>query len=135
ELAQLFALKQEEPQLDLLALKGSYAGAPGLGPFMPSSYRLWAQGADGDGRRDLRTHLPDGCASIAHSLAVHGWEPGRPVVAPASRGPGAEDFVPDGWEAVFPLAELAARGYRPLPGEPVAEGATVLTLQGEAGPE
>src|SRR3546814_10606734 len=30
ELAQLFALAQEEPQLDILALKGSYAGAMGM---------------------------------------------------------------------------------------------------------
>src|SRR5690606_21588432 len=36
ELAQLFALKQAEPQLDLMALKGSYAGAMGLGQVMPS---------------------------------------------------------------------------------------------------
>ena len=57
------------------------------------------------------------------------------MVARASRDADAEDFVADGWDPVYPLSELAARGYRPLPGEPVAEGATVLTLQGAAGPE
>src|SRR3546814_4001712 len=41
ELAQLFALAKEEPQLDILALKGSFAGAMGMGQFMPSSYRNW----------------------------------------------------------------------------------------------
>ena len=135
ELAQLFALKKEEPQLDLLELKGSYAGAMGLGQFMPSSYRLWAKDGDGDGRRDLLTHLPDVFASIANYFVVHGWERGGPVVARATREPGAEDFVPETWDPVYPLAELAARGYRPQPGEPVAEGATLLTLQGAAGPE
>src|SRR3546814_2070065 len=56
ELAQLFALAKEEPQLDILALKGSYAGAMGMGQFMPSSYRNWAKDGDGDGRRDLLDH-------------------------------------------------------------------------------
>ena len=135
ELAQLFALKKEEPQLDLLALKGSYAGAMGLGQFMPSSYRLWAKDGDGDGRRDLLTHLPDVFASIANYFIVHGWERGGPVVARATRAPQAEAFVAEGWDPVYPLADLAARGYRAQPGQPVAEGATVLSLEGAAGPE
>lgn len=135
ELAQLFALKKEEPQLDLLALKGSYAGAMGLGQFMPSSYRLWAKDGDGDGRRDLLTHLPDVFASIANYFVVHGWERDAPVVARATREPGAADFVPETWDPVYPLADLAARGYRPQPGQPVVEGATLLSLDGDAGKE
>src|SRR5690606_5175311 len=72
ELAQLFALEKEEPQLDIAALKGSYAGAMGMGQFMPSSYRLWAKDGDGDGRRDLLTHKPDVFASIANYFVIHG---------------------------------------------------------------
>jgi membrane-bound lytic murein transglycosylase B len=135
ELAQLFALTKQEPQLDLLALKGSYAGAMGMGQFMPSSYRLWAKDGDGDGRRDLLTHLPDVFASIANYFVVHGWQRGGPVVARAMRDPGAADFAPDSLDPVHPLADLAARGYRPLQGEPVAEGATLLSLDGAAGKE
>ncbi len=135
ELAQLFALKQAEPQLDLLALKGSYAGAMGMGQFMPSWYRLWARDGDGDGRRDLLTHLPDVFASIANYFVVHGWERGGPVVARASRDPSAADFVPENYEPVHRLADLATRGYRPLPGQPVAEGATLLSLDSDAGKE
>ena len=135
ELAQLFALKKEEPQLDLLALKGSYAGAMGLGQFMPSSYRLWAKDGDGDGRRDLLTHLPDVFASIANYFVVHGWERDAPVVARAIREAGAADFTPETWDPVYPLADLAARGYRPQPGQPVVEGATLLSLDGDAGKE
>jgi membrane-bound lytic murein transglycosylase B len=135
ELAQLFALEQAEPQLDILALQGSYAGAMGMGQFMPSSYRLWAKDGDGDGRRDLLTHLPDVFASIANYFVVHGWERGSPVVARASLEPGREEFRPETLDPVHLLSQLAARGYRPLPGEPVAEGATVLNFQGAAGPE
>ncbi|NLA69052.1 MAG: lytic murein transglycosylase B [Gammaproteobacteria bacterium] len=135
ELAQLFALVEEEPQLDITQLKGSYAGAMGMGQFMPSSYRLWARDGDGDGRRDLLTHRPDVFASIANYFVVHGWERGAPVVARASRDEGAEDFRPDNLEPVHPLWSLAERGYRPLPGEPVAEGATLLSFDGADGPE
>ena len=135
ELAQLFALEKAEPQLDILALKGSYAGAMGMGQFMPSSYRLWAKDGDGDGRRDLLTHLPDVFASIANYFVVHGWERDGAVVARAALQPGAEEFRPETLDPVYPLADLAARGYRPLPGEPVAEGATVLNFQGASGPE
>ncbi|MCR6663263.1 MAG: lytic murein transglycosylase B [Luteimonas sp.] len=135
ELAQLFALQKAEPQLDILELKGSYAGAMGLGQFMPSSYRLWAKDGDGDGRRDLITHLPDVFASIANYFVIHGWERGGPVVARADRASGAEDFVPETVDPIHPLAALEQRGYAPRAGEPRTEGATLLTLQGAAGPE
>lgn len=135
ELAQLFALEKAEPQLDLLALKGSYAGAMGMGQFMPSSYRLWAKDGDGDGRRDLLTHRPDVFASIANYFVVHGWERGGPVVARAQRAADAADFKPDTLDPVHPLDALAARGYRPQPGQPQADGATLLSLEGDAGRE
>jgi membrane-bound lytic murein transglycosylase B len=135
ELAQLFALTQEEQQLDLFALNGSYAGAMGMGQFMPSSYRLWAKDGDGDGHRDLLTHTPDVFASIANYFVVHGWQRGGAVVARAVRDATAADFVPGNVEPVYPLVDLAARGYRPQTGEPVAEGATLLSLDGELGKE
>ena len=144
ELAQLFGLLKAEPQLDLAALKGSYAGAMGMGQFMPSSYRLWAKDGDSDGRRDLLTHKPDVFASIAYYFVLHGWERGAPVVARAQRAPGAADFVPEGdpksLEPRYPLALLAQRGYAPMPGEPVPAdgqhaGAVVVSLDGDAGRE
>lgn len=134
ELAQLFALGREE-RLDIAGLKGSYAGAMGWGQFMPSSYRLWAKDGDGDGRRDLINSIPDVFASIANYFVVHGWQRGGPVVARASRDAGAADFIPGSLDPVHPMAALAARGYRPQPGQPVSEGATVLTLDGDAGKE
>ncbi|GGJ97968.1 lytic murein transglycosylase B [Luteimonas terricola] len=139
ELAQLFALVAEEPQLDLAALKGSYAGAMGMGQFMPSSYRLWAKDGDGDGRRDLLTHKPDVFASIANYFVIHGWERGAPVVARADKAAGAEEFVPSGdpksLEPDHSLPLLAQQGFTPRPGEPVGEGATVIALDGDAGRE
>ena len=139
ELAQLFALTAQEPQLDLLTLKGSYAGAMGMGQFMPSSYRLWAKDGDRDGRRDLLTHKPDVFASIANYFVVHGWQPDGPVVARAAFDAQQPEFVPETLEPAHPLTTLAARGYRPMSGEPVpgtaAEGATVVNFDGAAGRE
>lgn len=135
ELAQLFALTAQEPQLDLPVLKGSYAGAMGMGQFMPSSYRLWAKDGDRDGRRDLLTHKPDVFASIANYFVVHGWQAGGPVVARADFDPQQAEFVPENLEPVHRLSELAALGYRPMVGEPVGEGATVVNLDGDAGRE
>ncbi len=135
ELAQLFALVKAEPQLDIVGLKGSYAGAMGMGQFMPSSYRLWAKDGDADGRRDLLTHKPDVFASIANYFVIHGWQRGGPVVARADLDPSKAEFVPETVDPVHPLAALAERGYRPRSGEPVAEGATVVNFDGEAGRE
>ena len=144
ELAQLFALRKAEPQLDILALKGSYAGAMGMGQFMPSSYRLWAMDGDGDGRRDLLDHRPDVFASIANYFVLHGWQRGAPVVARAQRSANAPDFVPTGdpksLEPRYPLPVLARHGFVPMAGQPVpagaqSAGATVITLDGAEGRE
>ncbi len=140
ELAQVFALTAQEPELDLLSLKGSYAGAMGMGQFMPSSYRLWGKDGDRDGRRDLLTHKPDVFASIANYFVVHGWQPDSPVVARAQFDAQRPEFVPENLEPAYPLSALAERGYRPMAGEPVphdpaTEGATVVGLDGDAGRE
>jgi len=135
ELAHLFALMEAEPQLEITTLKGSYAGAMGLGQFMPSSYRLWARDGDGDGRRDLISNLPDVFASIANYFLVHGWEAGAPVIARAQCTEDADVLTPDTVEPVYWLDELAAHGYTPRPGEPQAEAASLLTLEGADGPE
>jgi len=135
ELAQLFALVEAEPKLDIMTLKGSYAGAMGLGQFMPSSYRLWARDGDVDGHRDLIGNLPDVFASIAHYFVVHGWEEGAPVVARAERAEVADNLTPDTVEPIYRLGELAAHGYTPAPGEPQADAASLLTLEGSEGTE
>jgi len=135
ELAHLFALVEAEPPLEISALKGSYAGAMGLGQFMPSSYRLWARDGDGDGQRNLIDNLPDVFASIANYFLIHGWEAGAPVVARAQRAEDADALTPDTVEPIYYLDELSAHGYPPMPGEPLAEAASLLTLEGADGPE
>lgn len=135
ELAQLFALGREEG-IDITTLTGSYAGAMGWGQFMPSSYREFAVDGDNDGKRNLFTDLDDVFASIANYFVKKGgWVRGGPVVARAGRDAGAQDFVPENMDPVYSLADLAARGYRPLAPVAPAETATLLNLDGANGPE
>jgi membrane-bound lytic murein transglycosylase B len=59
---------------------GSYAGAMGLGQFMPSSYRAYAVDFDGDNKRDIWTNPTDAIGSIANYLKRHGWVEGESIV-------------------------------------------------------
>ncbi len=135
ELAQLFALHKAEPHLAITQIKGSYAGAMGMGQFMPSSYRLWAQDGNGDGRRNILTDKADVFASIANYFVVHGWQRGEPVVARADKAADKPEWTPENFDPLFTQAELGAHGYRPRAGEPVRDGASVLNFEGSAGRE
>jgi membrane-bound lytic murein transglycosylase B len=135
ELMQFLLLGSEE-SLPLREVSGSYAGAMGLGQFMPSSYREYAVDLDKDGRRDLWSSMPDIIGSVANYLHRHGWEAGQPVAWPASVAPGADmALVADrDYRAQKDLAELAAGGFsaadpRAVEGVPDATLATVARLE------
>lgn len=63
--------------IELTALKGSWAGAMGQPQFMPSTYLEHAVDFDKDGRRDIWNSLPDVFASMAAYLEAHGWTAGE----------------------------------------------------------
>ena len=134
ELKHLFTLARRE-ELDLATLKGSYAGAMGLGQFMPSSYLQYAFDGDGDGRRDLRGSTHDAIASVANYFIGYGWKTGQPAFVPAVADTNAVAFVPPDFVARHTLADLASRGYRPRDAGAPNLPATLLTLQGVNGPE
>ena len=73
ELIQLFLLTREN-NLDILKIKGSYAGAMGYSQFISSSYRAYAIDYDGDGYVDLFNSVDDAIGSIANYLKRHGWK-------------------------------------------------------------
>jgi membrane-bound lytic murein transglycosylase B len=93
--------------IELERLKGSWAGALGQPQFMPSSYLLYAQDFDGDGRRDIWQSEPDVFASVANYLKEHGWEDGtawgREVKLPGTARAAAE---------AIPLREAGCRAER-----------------------
>ncbi len=78
ELKNYFLMVRDN-QLNPLEIKGSYAGAMGLGQFIPSSYISYAVDYDGDGKKDLWTNRGDAIASVAYYFKRHGWKKGEPV--------------------------------------------------------
>ena len=73
ELVNFFLLTREN-ELDILDIKGSYAGAMGYGQFISSSYRAYAIDYDGDEKTDLFNSVDDAIGSVANYLYVHGWK-------------------------------------------------------------
>jgi membrane-bound lytic murein transglycosylase B len=76
-----YLLMTRNEGLDPAQPVGSFAGAMGLGQFMPSSFLQWAVDFDGDGRRDL-WGADDAIGSVANYFAQHGWQAGGSVVTP-----------------------------------------------------
>ncbi|NJM32126.1 MAG: lytic murein transglycosylase B [Limnobacter sp.] len=77
-----FIVLTENSHLDALQVEGSYAGAVGLGQFMPSSWQAYAVDGDGNGIIDLFGSKTDAIFSVANFLKVHGWEPGVSALIP-----------------------------------------------------
>lgn len=114
ELHQFLLLCQRDG-LDPLALKGSYAGAMGLGQFMPGSWMRHAVDFDGDGHADLINSPADAIGSVANFLARHGWQRALPtdytVAAPAGTAERAQLLAPDVRPSFTP-AQMQALGAR-----------------------
>ena len=68
------------PFANITDLKGSYAGAMGIGQFIPSSFRDFAIDFDGDRYRDIWGNKTDAIGSVANYLKIHGWNNTHPVV-------------------------------------------------------
>lgn len=64
---------------DLTEVKGSYAGAMGMGQFMPSSYLNYAVDFDGDNHQNIFTSKADAIGSVANYFKGHGWLEGRGI--------------------------------------------------------
>ena len=60
-------------------MRGSWAGAMGHMQFMPSTLLKYGVDADGDGRFNIWTSLPDAFASAANYLSKIGWRKDEPT--------------------------------------------------------
>ncbi|MEM1080654.1 MAG: lytic murein transglycosylase B [Pseudomonadota bacterium] len=134
ELGKYFQLAEEE-NLELTEVKGSYAGAMGIGQFIPSSYRAYAVDFDDSGTRDLWRSLPDALGSVANYLKVHGWQADAPIVLPVLA-------MPADWDRALPikpehtLGSLADMGIDFNPGDLALDTpATIIELEAANGPE
>jgi len=86
-----FLLMTREEGYDPLQPVGSWAGAMGLGQFMPSSFRTLAVDFNNDGRRDLWNQC-DAIGSVAHYFSRNGWQH-KMQVAEQTRGYAGESTI------------------------------------------
>lgn len=131
-----FLLLAREQGLDALGVKGSYAGAMGIGQFMPSSYRRFGIDFDGDGHRDLWRNATDAIGSVANYFKAWGWQTGAPVAVRVTvEGEQTREFANTGWSARRSVAEWRSRGVAaPADVEDSAE-AMLVRLDTTGGPE
>lgn len=78
ELGHFLKLAQVQG-FDPTTVRGSFAGAMGLGQFMPGSINRHAVDFDGDGHIDMAGNAADVIGSVAQYLVRHGWQPGMPT--------------------------------------------------------
>ncbi len=76
-----FLIMTKRDKIDPLSIKGSYAGAIGLGQFMPSNFKKLALDFDNDGKVNLNDP-DDAIGSIAHYLKKSGWKKGQEIAIP-----------------------------------------------------
>jgi membrane-bound lytic murein transglycosylase B len=112
ELLHFIQLSKEE-QLPVTEVTGSYAGAMGMGQFIPSSYRQYAVDFDENGSRDLWRSTPDVVGSVANYLHVHGWKAGDPVARKAVAASSADAALaaPGDYKPALSVAEISEKGY------------------------
>jgi membrane-bound lytic murein transglycosylase B len=112
ELAQFLTLEYAA-HLNVTEAKGSYAGAIGMGQFMPSSWVKYAVDFDGDGIIDLRNSAADAIGSIANFLKAANWQPGIPAYYPVNFDPeklNTQTLLAPDIRPTFSVQELAANG-------------------------
>ncbi len=132
ELMEFFLLGREEG-LPLDEVTGSYAGAMGMGQFIPSSYRAYSVDFDQDGSRDLWRSNEDVIGSVANYLAVHGWEYGGPVTRRAMASSNAEFELLEkrNYKPGMTVMELHGKGFKSSPDLEPERKAALVTLEEE----
>lgn len=131
-----FLVLAREQGFEPSTLTGSYAGAMGLGQFMPSSFRAYAIDFDGDDVIDIWNNPVDAIGSIANYFNVHGWREGEPVVTRATvRANYREDRVNGNLKPKHTVADLRAANIYPDVDFPAESKATALRFDGANGEE
>ena len=120
--------------LPLAELKGSYAGAMGLGQFMPSSYRAYAKDYEGDGIIDIWTNPNDAIMSVANYFVAHGWRPGGEVIARAEFS-GDPTLFDVGLKPKLSIDALADEGLKSVTDQSSDQLATPIKFDGKSGEE
>lgn len=110
ELEQFLLMSREE-RFDPRSKRGSYAGAMGLGQFMPSSFRKYAVDFNGDGRRNLWDPT-DAIGSVANYFKGYGWRRGEGVAVRATHSGDRYKTMESGFDSSHSLGSLKRAGVR-----------------------
>jgi len=110
QLEKVLVLARRE-HLNVLNLRGSFAGAMGCVQQVPSIYLKYGVDLNGDGVRDPNS-MEDCIGSIAKFLSRNGWQNYRATVAKAKVN--SNDFLNlrSGYRSYYPLNTLAAYGVQ-----------------------
>jgi membrane-bound lytic murein transglycosylase B len=138
QLKEFILLAREEKKM-ITDLKGSYAGAMGMGQFIPSSYRAYAVDFDGDGTRDIWDNPTDAIGSVANYLHRHGWRRDEDITLAVDAGKVSENVPGDVFNVslkpTVSIGELVEMGVSP--GGQLDEEVMVspMRLEGKQGDE
>ena len=124
-----FLLLARDAGLDVLSVRGSYAGAIGIPQFMPSSTRRYAVDFDGNGEIDLRRSRADAIGSVANFLKIHGWQRDADVLVEARvSGEAWRAYADGGTEPRHSLAALRQAGIEFDSPQPAGAAAALIEL-------
>ncbi|MBK1645917.1 lytic murein transglycosylase B [Thiocapsa imhoffii] len=129
-----FLIMTRDEGIDPFSPRGSFAGAMGLGQFMPSSFRDYAVDFDGDGDRDL-WNPTDAIGSVANYFKAHGWQARQPVVVRAQVGSGGVGALKVGFDTRYGVRELQNLGITPTGSLGNANQASLIRLDMGSGYE
>ena len=130
-----FLVMTRDERIDPFQPRGSFAGAMGLGQFMPSSFHRYAVDFTGDGHRDL-WNPEDAIGSVANYFKGNGWQAGKPVAVLAQVQPGSNaGLLKSGFDTRYGVKDLAGRGIAPTGSLGGAGQASLLQLDARGGYE
>ena len=111
ELKKLLLLAKRQ-HLNVLRLRGSFAGAMGCVQQMPSIQLKYGVDLDGDGRANPNS-MADCIGSIANFLHKRGWNNSLPTIVKAKHSGNGFLKLKSGYRSRYPLATLKKFGITP----------------------
>lgn len=107
----LFCWKEKQA---ITHTRGSFAGAIGLGQFMPSSMERFARDGDGDKKIDIVHNEADAIASVGNYLQKNGWKRGiKPIYRALATQHIYQKAKTSGIQPKVTLSSLFAKGVNP----------------------
>ena len=108
---EAYLLMTRSARLDPLKPMASYAGALGLGQFMPSNIKRFGIDHDGSGAVNLWTPS-DAIGSVANYFKKHGWRKGGTVAVPAFSTSKSYRTLKTGYKSSHSISRLKNKGIK-----------------------